>query len=117
MLTKLKIVDNSGALFGRLIKILNKKSSLKLGRLILVSIIKNIPNSKIRKGEIHKAIIVNNSNNNFVNKINIKRSCILVKTKKNDLIPLGTRSKGIFCSSLKNVLNSEKILSLSKKII
>ena len=65
MLTKVKIIDNSGGIEARIIKILNKKSKLNVGSLVLVSILSNIPNSKVRKGQIYKALIVNDNCNNF----------------------------------------------------
>jgi large subunit ribosomal protein L14 len=113
MLTKLKIIDNSGATQGRIIKILNKKKDLKVGCLVLVSILRNIPNSKVRKGDIYKAVIVTGST---VNSYTLK-SIILVKVvpKGTDYIPLGTRIKGPVSSILKKSVGMLKVLHLSKR--
>jgi large subunit ribosomal protein L14 len=54
--SKLNIVDNSGALKARVIK--TKKKFARLGEKVVVSIQKNIPYSKIRKGDIAKAILI-----------------------------------------------------------
>lgn len=117
MLTKLEIIDNSGALYGRIIKLLNKKSKLKTGSLVLVSIVKTIPNSKIRKGDICKAIVVTGEYKGLTNTIRTKKSLILVKTapKGNEYIPIANRIKLPSASLLRNMIGMNKILSLSKK--
>ena len=60
LLTTVQIIDNSGGIIGRCIKILkpHNRKYAKLGELILVSILKTIPGSKIRKGEVYKATII-----------------------------------------------------------
>jgi large subunit ribosomal protein L14 len=119
MLTKLKIIDNSGAIIGRIIKILNKKSSLAVGTLVLVSVQKNIPHAKIRKGDTVKAIVVNGSYNNLVSVINTTKSLILVKLapKGKEYLPLGTRIKGPVSSALRNINGMQRITSLSKRTL
>jgi large subunit ribosomal protein L14 len=59
-LSQLNVADNSGATKAKVIKILrpkNKKYGV-LGDLVMVAIQKNIPHSKIRKGDIAKAILI-----------------------------------------------------------
>lgn len=116
MLTKLKIIDNSGAKFARIIKILNKKPIPNLGGFVLLSILKNIPHSKIRKGDLVKAILVNGNNINLTRKTLTTKSLILIKisAKGKEYIPLGTRIKGPISSNLRNINGMNRIISLSK---
>ena len=115
MLTKLKIMDNSGATSGRIIKILNKKKNLKVGSLVLVSILKNIPHSKIRKGDIQKAIIITGDSWD----IKMEKSLILIKVpaKGNEYVPIGTRIKAPINSNLNNIVGMQKIINLSKRSV
>jgi large subunit ribosomal protein L14 len=57
-LTKLNVIDNSGATGAKVIRVLNKKKVGRIGSLVVVTITKNVRNSKIRKGTVHKGIIV-----------------------------------------------------------
>ena len=58
--SKLEIADNSGGLKARCIKILNgsKRKGAGMGSLIIISVIKALPNKKVSKKQIHKAIII-----------------------------------------------------------
>jgi large subunit ribosomal protein L14 len=56
--SKVKVLDNSGATKARVIKILNKKKIGKVGSLVLLSIVRNLRGSKIRKGSVQKGVIV-----------------------------------------------------------
>lgn len=55
--TKLKVADNTGALVANCIHVY-KDSVGKAGSLIKVSIRKVEPNSKIKKGSMHRAVII-----------------------------------------------------------
>jgi large subunit ribosomal protein L14 len=117
MLTKVKIIDNSGGIEARIIKILNKKSKLNIGSLVLVSILSNIPNSKVRKGQIYKALIVNDNSVNFSYNFLSEKKIILVKTKNNEILPVGSRIKGFISSKLKNIEGTQRILAITKRTI
>lgn len=119
MLTKLKIIDNSGATFGRVIKILNKKTTLDVGNLVLISVQRNIPYSKIRKGDTIKAVVVNGPYKNLISVLNAGKSLIVVKMapKGKEYVPLGTRIKGPVSSSLRNITGMNRIISLSKRTV
>ena len=56
----LKVADNSGAKEVQCIKVLggSKRMIASVGDIIVVSIKSAIPNSKVKKGEIAKAVIV-----------------------------------------------------------
>ena len=117
LLSKVNIIDNSGGLVGRCIKIL-KKSRAKLGEaganigdIIIVSVIKTYSSdTNIKKGDIHKALIVRTKklNNNVRWTTN---SVILIKgNNKTEIQPIGTRIKGPISTQINNL----KIMSLAK---
>tara|TARA_B110000438_G_C15595186_1_gene555559 strand:- start:182 stop:550 length:369 start_codon:yes stop_codon:yes gene_type:complete len=58
--TRLKVADNTGAKEVLCIKVLggSKKKYAKTGDLIIVTIKKAIPGSNVKKGEVHKAVVV-----------------------------------------------------------
>ena len=58
--TRLQVADNTGAKEVLCIKVLggSKKKYANTGDLIVISVKKAIPGSNIKKGEIHKAVVV-----------------------------------------------------------
>lgn len=122
LLTQLNVADNSGATKAKVIKILrpkNKKYAV-LGDLVLVAIQKNNPHSKIRKGHIAKAILIRS--NKRVSLISHTQRwdeshVILVNTKGDDYLPIGSRIKGPISSKLKSIRGMQKILSISKRTL
>ncbi len=60
MMSKLTVADNSGAKIVQCIKVLGGagKMSAELGDEIIVSVKTAIPKSKVKKGEVHRALIV-----------------------------------------------------------
>jgi large subunit ribosomal protein L14 len=58
--TALDVADNSGAKKVMCIKVLggSRRRYASIGDIIVVSVKEAIPNSKVKKGEIHKAVIV-----------------------------------------------------------
>ncbi len=98
METILKAGDNSGAKRVKCVKVLggSKKVSATIGDTIVVSIKEALPSSKVKKGSVHKAVIVRTTSP-------IKRkdgttirfdenACVLIKGKDNE--PVGTRIFG-----------------------
>ena len=110
--SKVNIADNTGAIKGRCIKVLTKKRIAQVGDLILVSIIENIPYSKVRKGEKYKAIVIRSSWLNHSD-----NAVVLVKIApkgRREKIPIGSRIKGPIS---KELLNNPKIVSLNPYLI
>lgn len=64
MQTGLVIADNSGAKFGRCIKILGGSNHMitEIGDIVVLSVIEVIPGSKIKKGQVVKGVIVRTKN-------------------------------------------------------
>lgn len=89
LLSKVNIIDNSGGLEGKCIKILNPKSTksgrkqrtAQTGDLILISLTKSLPaisSTAPRKGNIYKALIVRTKkeSNKYTKNINTSREPI-----------------------------------------
>ena len=60
MQTKLKVADNSGAKTLFCIKVLggSKRKYASVGDVIVVSVREALPASKVKKGEVHRAVVV-----------------------------------------------------------
>ena len=106
--TILKVYDNSGAKKAKCIKVLggSKKKTAKLGDVIVVSI-KELRNkskkiSKIKKGEVHRALIIH-TRYNHINKdgslffSNRNSICLINKQTK----PIGSRILGPISKNFK----------------
>ena len=63
MQTNLEVADNSGARRIQCIKVLggSKRKFASVGDLIVVSVKEAIPRGKVKKGEIHRAVVVRTS--------------------------------------------------------
>lgn len=60
MQTKLKVADNSGARWVQCIKVLggSKRKTASVGDVIVVSVKEAIPRGRVKKGAVHRALIV-----------------------------------------------------------
>ena len=60
MQTNLDVADNSGARRVQCIKVLggSKRTSASIGDVIVVSVKEAIPRGRVKKGDVHKAVIV-----------------------------------------------------------
>jgi len=98
METVLQSADNSGAKRVKCFKVIggSKKRYASVGDIIVVSIKEALPNSKVKKGSVHKAVVVRT-------KKEIQRddgstipfdenACVLIKGKDSE--PVGTRIFG-----------------------
>lgn len=105
--TFLDVVDNSGAKQVYCIKILNtgyKQRYARVGDLILISVkkIKNSKHIKVKKGEMHRALIVKTKSFIFFNTSNYKKyseNSVVLLNKQNKM--LGTRIFGKISKNLK----------------
>lgn len=117
--TILNVADNSGAKKLSCIKVLggSKRRYASIGDIITVSVNEALPNAKVRKGDIHRAVIVRT-------KKEIKRpehttlrfddnSAVLL-TKAGD--PMGTRIFGPIARELRN-RGFMKIVSLAPEVL
>ncbi len=121
--TVLKVLDNSGAKLVRCIKVLGgfKRKIAYTGDLIVVSVLslrnKSKLTSKVKKGEVHKAIIIKckkhkDSKTGFNLSLSYNAVCLLNKQNK----PISTRIFGLVPRLLKKH-KWLKVLSLSSGIL
>ena len=117
--TNLTVADNSGARLVQCIKVLggSKKKSATIGDLIVVSVKEAIPNGKVKKGEVVRAVIVRTSNGIFRfdgSKIKFDENAVVLLTKEGE--PIGTRIFGPVTRELRTK-RFTKIISLAPEVL
>jgi len=103
----LSVIDNSGAKKVMCIRILNSGYKQKYGRVgssLLVSVknIKFSDNNKVKKGEIHPALLIRTKSTQQLNYCNYRKyyeNAVILLDKKNK--PLGTRIFGVIPKQFK----------------
>ena len=117
--TRLNVADNSGAKQVLCIKVLggSRKRYAKLGDLIVITVKKTIPNSNIKKGEVHKAVVVR-TNKEYKRKdgsyIRFDDNAVVIVDGQQE--PSGTRVFGPVARELREK-KFMKILSLAPEVI
>ena len=117
--TRLKVADNTGAKEVLCIKVLggSKRKYARLGDLIVITVKKAIPNSNIKKGSIHTAVIVRTKKEVRRNDGSYIRfddnAAVIVDNQKE---PKGTRVFGPVARELREK-KFMKILSLAPEVI
>jgi len=117
--TRLKVADNTGAKEVLCIKVLggSRKRYAKLGDLIVITVKKTIPNSNIKKGEVHKAVVVR-TNKEYKRKdgsyIRFDDNAVVIIDNQEE--PSGTRVFGPVARELREK-KFMKILSLAPEVI
>lgn len=119
MQTRLKVADNSGAREVMCIKVLggSKRRSASIGDIIVVSIKEALPNSKVKKGDKAKAVIVRTiqklrrPDGSYIRFDD--NSAVLINNQKE---PIGTRIFGPVARELRGK-QFLKIVSLAPEVI
>ena len=118
----LNVADNSGAKSLNVIRVLGGsfRRYAYIGDIIVVSVREAIPGSRVKKGEVHKAILVR-SKKEFSrvdgSKIRFgENAAVLIKVVKNDREPIGTRIFGPIARELRS-MNCNKIVSLAPEVV
>jgi len=117
--TKLKVADNSGAKLLSCIKVLggSKRRYASIGDIVVVSIKEAMPNSKVRKGDVARAVIVRTAKEiRRTDGSYIKfddNSAVLINQQKE---PIGTRIFGPVARELR-AKNFMKIISLAPEVL
>ena len=106
METVLQSADNSGAKRLKCFKVLggSGKNFAAVGDVIVVSVKEALPNSKVKKGTVHKAVVVRTKKEVMrADGSTIKfdeNACVLIKGK--DQEPMGTRIFGPVAREIRN---------------
>jgi large subunit ribosomal protein L14 len=119
MRTVLDVADNSGARKVQCIKVLggSKRKYASIGDIIVVSVKEAIPNSKVKKGEVMKAVVVRTakeigrSDGSYIRFDN--NSAVLIDNQKE---PVGTRIFGPVARELR-AKKFMKIISLAPEVL
>lgn len=106
METVLTAADNSGAKRVKCFKVIggSKKRYASVGDIIVVSIKEAVANSKVKKGTVHKAVVVRVKKDVQREDGSVIRfdenACVLIKGKDNE--PVGTRIFGPVAREVRN---------------
>ncbi|MBS1959823.1 MAG: 50S ribosomal protein L14 [Bdellovibrionales bacterium] len=119
MQTRLDVADNSGARSVMCIKVLGgtRRKYASIGDIIVVSVKDASPNSKVKKGDIMKAVIVRTTkeiNRNDGSYIRFDNNSAVLINPQNE--PVGTRIFGPVARELR-AKNFMKIISLAPEVI
>ena len=119
MQTNLKVPDNSGARRVQCIKVLggSKRKVASVGDVIVVSIKDAIPRGRVKKGDVHKAVIVRTAKEIRRQDGSIIRfddnAAVLINNQGE---PIGTRIFGPVTRELRGK-NFMKIISLAPEVL
>ena len=117
--TRLKVADNSGAKLLSCIKVLggSKRRYASVGDIIVVSVKEAMPNSKVKKGDVVRAVIVRTAKGlRRPDGSHIKfddNSAVLINQQ---MEPIGTRIFGPVARELR-AKNFMKIISLAPEVL
>lgn len=119
MQTNLDVADNSGARRVQCIKVLggSKRKVAGVGDVIVVSVKEAIPRGRVKKGEVHRAVIVRTRKD--VQRadgttIRFDSNAAVLINKQNE--PIGTRIFGPVVRELRSA-NHMKIISLAPEVL
>ncbi|AWV87992.1 50S ribosomal protein L14 [Bradymonas sediminis] len=119
MQTRLSVADNSGAKKVQCIKVLggSKRRYASIGDVIIVSVKESLPNSKVRKGDVQRAVVVRTK------KEITREDGTYIRFDENAAVlidkigqPLGTRIFGPVARELRG-RNYMKIVSLAPEVL
>jgi len=117
--TELTVADNTGAKIVECIKVLggSKRRYAGIGDSIVVSVKEAIPNGKVKKGTVHRAIVVRTKKEIFRNdgsNLKFDNNAVVITDEKGE--PLGTRIFGPVTRELRSK-GQTKIISLAPEVL
>ena len=117
--TELNVADNTGARIVECIKVLggSKRRYASVGDRIVVSVKDAIPNGKVKKGSVHKAVIVRTKKSihrNDGSKVQFDANAVVIVDDKGE--PIGTRIFGPVTRELR-AKGQTKIISLAPEVL
>ena len=119
MQSRMGVADNSGARQVQCIKVLggSKRRTANIGDVVVVSIKEAMPRSRVKKGDVHRAVIVRSRfglQRNYGEKIRFDaNACVLINAQNE---PIGTRIFGPVTRELRGK-NFMKIISLAPEVL
>ncbi len=119
MQTNLDVADNSGARRVQCIKVLggSKRKTASVGDIIVVSVKEAIPRGRVKKGDVHRAVIVRTAKEvrrPDGSAIRFDRNAAVLINKQGE--PIGTRIFGPVTRELR-ARNQMKIVSLAPEVL
>lgn len=119
MQSNLDVADNSGAKRVQCIKVLggSKRKTASVGDIIVVSIKEAIPRGKVKKGDVHRAVIVRTAKEIHRadgSSIRFDNNAAVLVNKDGE--PIGTRIFGPVVRELR-AKNHMKIISLAPEVL
>ena len=117
--TELNVADNTGAKTVECIKVLggSKRRYASIGDLIVISVKDVIPNGKVKKGSVHKAVVVRTKKAIYRNDgsaVKFDNNAVVITDEKGE--PLGTRIFGPVTRELRTK-GQTKIISLAPEVL
>ncbi len=117
--TVLQVADNSGARRVKCIKVLggSKRRYASVGDVIVVAVKEAMPNGKVKKGEVQRAVVVRTAKEfrrTDGSSIRFDENAAVLLSKQNE--PLGTRIFGPVTRELRNK-GYMKIVSLAPEVL
>ena len=117
--TELQVADNTGAKRVECIKVLggSKRRYAGVGDLIVISVKDAIPKGKVKKGSVHRAVVVRTKKEIFRDdgsKIQFDSNAVVLTDEKGE--PIGTRIFGPVTRELR-AAGHTKIISLAPEVL
>jgi len=119
MRTRLEVADNSGARSVQCVKVLggSKRKTATVGDVIVVSVKEAIPRGRVKKGDVHKAVIVRTRfplRRADGSLVRFDRNAAVLISKEGE--PIGTRIFGPVTRELRSK-GYMKIISLAPEVL
>ena len=119
MQTVMNVADNSGAKKVQCIKVLggSKRRTASVGDVVIVSVKEAVPRTRVKKGEVHRAVIVRTSKDvkrSDGSTIRFDKNAAVLINQKGE--PIGTRIFGPVVRELR-AKQYMKIVSLAPEVI
>ena len=117
--TELNVADNTGARRVECIKVLggSKRRFASIGDKIVVSVKDAIPHGKVKKGSVHKAVVVRTKysiHRNDGSSVKFDNNAVVLTDEKGE--PMGTRIFGPVTRELR-IKGQTKIISLAPEVL
>tara|TARA_B100001996_G_C18574215_1_gene559672 strand:- start:327 stop:695 length:369 start_codon:yes stop_codon:yes gene_type:complete len=117
--TELSVADNTGAKIVECIKVLggSKQRYASIGDLIVITVKEAIPNGKVKKGSVHRAVIVRTKKAIYRNDgsaVKFDNNAVVITDEKGE--PIGTRIFGPVTRELRTK-GQTKIISLAPEVL